>query len=124
VPADSANDPDVPPLLPGSVEATTPHGSPAGPRFGWVQEMKTSALTNDRIGFLEAYRHAVDVARSRGEADPEQAVLESYKSRSPMGSVFAHKPTDVELAKLYGAMDETGQRAVCEATTLFDGSPK
>ena len=86
----------------------------------WVQEMKTTALSNDRLGFLDAYRHAIDVARTQGEADPENKVLEAFKSRSPLESVFARKPSDTDMAKLYAAMDEDGKRAVLDATTLFE----
>lgn len=86
----------------------------------WAQEMKTCALANDRLGFLEAYRHAVDVAREDGEADPEKKVLQSFKSRSPMDSVFAHKPSELELSRLYGALDETGQKVVRDAVILYD----
>jgi hypothetical protein len=77
-------------------------------------------LANDRLGFAEAYRRAVEVAREKGEDDPEQAVLQAFKQRNPVTSVFGHKPTEREMRDVYGALDENGQRAVSEALTLFD----
>lgn len=85
----------------------------------WVNQMQTMALSNDRLGFLEAYRHAVDVARQQGEADPESKVLAGFKERDPLGAVFRTKPTEVEMAKLLAAMDEDGRRAVQDASRLF-----
>jgi len=86
----------------------------------WLQQMQTAAMTNDRVGFAEAYRAAVDVARKQGEADPEGKVLEGFKSRHPLSTVFARKPTEVEVANLYAAMNEDGQRAVKDALGLFE----
>lgn len=86
----------------------------------WVREMQLAAYANDRMGFLEAYRNAIEASQKSGEEDPENKVLQAWKSRSPMAAVFAQKPTDTEMQKLMGAMDDTGKRAVREALMLYD----
>jgi hypothetical protein len=89
------------------------------PTSVWVREMQLAALSNDRLGFLEAYRNAVEVARKEGEADPEGKILDSWKGRDPVKSIFARVPTELEREKLMAAMNEDGRRAVTEAEELF-----
>ena len=86
----------------------------------WVREMQVTALANDRVAFLEAYRNAVEAARKDGEEDPEKKVLMSWRARAPYRSVFGRNLTDTEQAKLFGAMDDSGREIVREATHLFD----
>jgi hypothetical protein len=86
----------------------------------WLQQMQISAMSNDRVGFAEAYRSAVDVARRNGEGDPENAVLTNFKSRHPLTSVYRTKPTEDQMVKLYSAMNDDGRRAVRESLTLFE----
>lgn len=89
------------------------------PTSVWVREMQLAALSNDRLGFLEAYRNAVEVARKEGEPDPEGKILEAWKGRDPVKSIFARVPTELEREKLMAAMNEDGRRAVTEAEELF-----
>ena len=85
----------------------------------WVREMQVTALANDRVAFLEAYRNAVEAARKDGEEDPEKKVLMSWRARAPYRSVFGRNLTDTEQAKLFGAMDDSGREIVREATHLY-----
>ncbi|MCW5548886.1 MAG: hypothetical protein KIT44_07970 [Opitutaceae bacterium] len=85
-----------------------------------VRQMQLAAMANDRVSFLEAYREAVAAARRQGEADPEARVLESWRSRHPITAVFRTKPSELELARLYGAMDDSGREAVREALRLYE----
>lgn len=84
----------------------------------WLREMQYAAYANDRLGFLDAYRRAVDAARDEGKPNPEQAVLESWKSRDPL-EVFRVKPTEFDLARMYQAMSPNGQEAVRDALRLY-----
>lgn len=86
----------------------------------WYNQMVTSALADDRVGFGEAYRRAVEIEREKGEDDPEQAVLQAFKQRDPMSSVFTHKPTEVEVSKLYEGLSSKGQRVVSESQRRFE----
>ena len=85
----------------------------------WVREMQLAAYGNDRLGFLEAYRNAIEAARKMGEADPQKTVLASWRGRSPL-NVFAAKPTDTQMFKLYQAMDEDGRAAVQGALSAYE----
>jgi hypothetical protein len=85
----------------------------------WMREMQFAAYANDRLGFLDAYRRAVDAAREEGKPNPEQTVLDGWKARDPL-DVFRVKPTDIELAKALSVMSENGQEAVRDAIRLFD----
>ena len=89
------------------------------PTSVWVREMELNALSNDRLGFLEAYRNAVDAARKAGEAEPEAKILEAWKARGPIKSVTAHVPSETEMGKLNAALGEDGRRVVREAEGLF-----
>jgi hypothetical protein len=89
-------------------------------RSVWLNQMQVMALSNDRVGFAEAYRNAVDVARRQGEPDPEAKVLEDFKSRHPLSSVFRTKPSEVEMGKLMSTLDDTGKQAVQQALALFE----
>jgi hypothetical protein len=86
----------------------------------WVREMQLAAYSNDRMAFLEAYRNAVMASRRQGEEEPEDKILQSWKSRHPLQSVFRTKPSETEMAKLMSAMDDSGKRAVREAVSLYD----
>lgn len=89
------------------------------PTSVWVREMELNALSNDRLGFLDAYRNAVDAARKAGEAEPEGKILEAWKARGPIKSVTAHVPSETEMTKLNAALGEDGRRVVREAEGLF-----
>jgi hypothetical protein len=85
----------------------------------WLREMQFAAYANDRLGFLDAYRRAVDAAREEGKPNPEQSVLEGWKARAPL-DVFRTKPSDIELVKLMGVMSDNGKEAVRDALRLYD----
>lgn len=90
------------------------------PTSVWVREMQLAALSNDRLGFLEAYHSAVQAARDAGDDDPEQKILESWKARDPIKSVFATanlSPTDER--KLNVALGDDGRRVVRESEDLY-----
>jgi hypothetical protein len=86
----------------------------------WIRQMQLKALSNDRIGFLEAYRNAVSAARARGEESPESYVLTNWKSRNPLTTTFRTKPSEAEMGRLMSALGEDGRMAVNEALSLFD----
>lgn len=103
-------------------------GTPT-PMSVWTREMWTAASANDRIGFAEAYRKALDVARANVAKDPsvapanrereaESRVLSGWRGRDPL-SIFARRPTEQEMRRLYAIMDETGQQEVREALTRY-----
>ena len=86
----------------------------------WYNQMVTSALANDRVGFGEAYRRAVELARAKGEKDPEQAVLSAFKQRNPMDNVYTHQLSDRERRDVFSALDDQGRQVVSESERLFD----
>ena len=58
-----------------------------------VREMQLAAYAGDRIGFLEAYRAAVEAARRGAPAnakpgEAEARVLASWRGRNPLTSTF------------------------------------
>lgn len=85
-----------------------------------VREMQLASLANDPSAFLESFRLAVEAAAKRGEADPERYVYASYMTRHPVNSLLAHKPSDMEMARLNAALGDEGRLVVAEATALFD----
>lgn len=85
----------------------------------WTREMWLGALTNDRLTFLDSYRRAIAAAREDGEADPEKAVLESWRARNPL-NVFGSRPTQQQLQKALAVMSDSGRGAVSEALRLYD----
>ena len=89
------------------------------PMGAWTREMALAALGNDRDEFRRAYLRAVEAARVDGREDPEQAVLESFKSRSPI-EVFRTQPTDQQLREALALMSPSGRQAVTEALRLFE----
>lgn len=96
----------------GAAVVATPVGT-------WTREMYLAALANDRLGYLDAYRRAVDAARESGAPDPEAKVRESWRSRSPL-EVFRTKPTEFEIQRMLAAMSDDGRTAVRDALRLFD----
>ena len=88
------------------------------PMSVWVREMQLAAYGNDRLQFLEAYRKAIAAAQKAGDADPQKAVIASWKSRSPL-SMFP-KLTDTQKYKLFQAMDEDGRRDAQSAIAAYD----
>lgn len=85
----------------------------------WTREMWLGALTNDRLAFLDSYRRAIAAAREDGEADPEKAVLESWRARNPL-NVFGSRPTQQQLQKALAVMSDSGRGAVSEALRLYE----
>ena len=82
--------------------------------------MQLNAMANDRVGFQQAYRNAIDASRRDGEPEPEKKVLASWKARNPLLATFQGKPTDTEVAKMMAVMSEDGRRAVREAMMLHE----
>jgi hypothetical protein len=92
--------------------------------------MLTSAMANDRIGFLESYRKALDAARKVVSTDPavnptdrereaERRVLAGWRGRDPL-TMFAHRPTDIEVRRMLGIMDPDGASDVKDALNRFN----
>lgn len=100
------------------------------PMSGYTREMYLAALANDRVGFLDNYRRALNAAREAvaedssvpgadREKEAAQRVLASWKSRNPMG-VLATKPTDVQVHQILSIMEPEGQQSVRDALSRFD----
>lgn len=100
------------------------------PMSGYTREMYLAALANDRVGFLDNYRRALNAAREAvaedssvpgvdREKEAAQRVLASWKSRNPMG-VLATKPTDVQVRQILSIMEPEGQQSVRDALSRFD----
>lgn len=85
-----------------------------------VREMQLAALANDPHDFLQSFRKAVSAAALRGEEDPERYIYAAYMQREPVNSLMAHKPSELELAQLYNAMDQEGKGVVAEAVSLHE----
>lgn len=100
------------------------------PMSVWTREMSLAAMANDRLGFLDAYRRALNAAREQVAEDPRippierekeaaTRVLASWKSRDPM-EVFRFKPSPAQQAQLYAVMDEDGRTNTQEAIRRFE----
>lgn len=90
-----------------------------------VREMQLAAYAGDRIGFLEAYRAAVEAARREAPAnakpgEAEARVLASWRGRNPLTSTFRSKPTEMQVFQLLNAMDDSGRAAVQGALSSYD----
>ena len=90
-----------------------------------VREMQLAAYAGDRIGFLEAYRAAVEAARKEAPAnakpgEAEARVLASWKGRNPLTSTFRSKPTEMQVFQLLNAMDDSGRAAVQGALASYE----
>jgi hypothetical protein len=95
-------------------------GSAAPTKAGaYVREMQFAAYANDRLGFLDAYRNAIEAERDAGKDEPEKAVLQSWEGRNPL-DVFRTKPDQSQLAQMYSVMSDNGREAVQDAIRLFD----
>lgn len=104
-------------------------GTPT-PMSVWTREMLTAAMANDRIGFLDSYRKALDAARKVVSTDPmvkppdrereaESRVLAGWRGRDPL-TIFAHRPTEIEVRRMLGIMDSSGATEVKEALNRFN----
>jgi len=89
------------------------------PMSVWLREMQVTALANDRMGFLNAYRNAIEVARKGGDIDAENTVRQGFQGRTPL-SVLGRQPSEAEFAKLMQAMDETGRETLRTAMRLHE----
>jgi len=100
------------------------------PMTVWTREMSLSAMANDRLGFLDNYRKALNAAREQVADDPRispvdrekeaaKRVLASWQSRNPL-EVFRFKPTTAQLAQLYTVMDDDGRADTQEAIRRYD----
>jgi hypothetical protein len=103
-------------------------GTPT-PMSVWTREMLTAAMANDRIGFMDAHRHALNAARKVVVADPsvapsdrekeaERRVLSGWRARDPM-SIFATRPTDMQMNRMLGIMSDDGRQDVRQALTRY-----
>lgn len=99
------------------------------PMSVWTREMQLAAMANDRLGFLDAYRKALNAARDQVGDDPRVAptdrekeaqnrVLSSWASRDPM-EVFRFKPSTAQVSQLYSVMDEDGRQDVQDALVRY-----
>lgn len=103
-------------------------GTPT-PMSVWTREMLTSAMANDRIGFMEAHRKALEAARKAVASDPtigildrereaESRVLAGWRGRDPL-TIFARKPTELEVRRMLGIMDPNGAQDVRDALNRY-----
>jgi hypothetical protein len=100
------------------------------PMSVWTREMLMSSMANDRLGFLDSYRKALNAAREQVADDPKispvdrekeaaSRVLASWGSRNPL-EVFRFKPTTAQLNQLYSVMEDQGRQDTQEAIRRFD----
>lgn len=103
-------------------------GTPT-PMSVWTREMLTAAMANDRIGFMEAHRKALDAARKVVSSDPsvpavdrereaESRVLAGWRGRDPL-TIFARRPSEIEVRRMLGIMDPDGAQDVREALNRY-----
>lgn len=95
----------------------TPMPTPLHP---YISQMVLSAYGNDPDGFLEAYQHAVDEAKSEGVDDPEQAIKRHFASYQPLRYVFQSPPTKDQISQLLLAMSDKGRDDVMSALQAYD----
>lgn len=86
----------------------------------WITRMGVAAMSDDAQEFQEAYRNAVREARELGEDDPEEYVKRSFGSGHPLRSTFKTPPTEAEIARLVGTLNEYGQDTVRSAIRAYD----
>lgn len=100
------------------------------PMSVWTREMLLTSMANDRLGFLDSYRRALNAAREQVADDPRVSpvdrekeaasrVLASWGSRNPL-EVFRFKPSAAQLAQLYSVMEDTGRQDTREAIQRYD----
>lgn len=99
------------------------------PSSMWLREMQMAAFAGERLAFRDAYLKAIEVERAAGEADPADQVRRRWRTRNPF-RVLENPPSDLEMQKIYGAMDDLGRRTVQEAmrnyatfTALIEPTP-
>jgi hypothetical protein len=71
-----------------------------------------AAFSNDRVGFRDAFLKAVQAEKDSGEKDPVDKVRMSWRRRSPFAVLENPRPSELELKKLYAAMDDGGRQVV------------
>jgi hypothetical protein len=86
----------------------------------WVREMELAALADDRVRFGEAYRNAVDAARRNSEADPEQAILNSWRSKHPFSVFTSNELTDAQRQRLNAALGDEGREIVGDGLANYE----
>ncbi len=111
-----------------------PSGGAAGnaptPMTVWTREMSLAAMANDRLGFLDSYRKALNAAREQVAEDPRippverekeaaNRVLASWRSRDPL-EVFRFKPTPAQLSQIFSVMDDSGRIDTQEAIRRYN----
>lgn len=103
-------------------------GTPT-PLSVWSRQMASAAMANDRIGFMEAHNRALEAARKvvandssvkpeNREKEAEARVFASWRSRDPL-AIFAQRPTDIQMSRMFGTMDDQGQQDVREAINRY-----
>lgn len=104
-------------------------GTPT-PMSVWTREQFAAAIADDRVGFMEAYRKALEAARKTVASDPTvplsekeieagRRVLAGWRSRDPL-SILARKPTPMEVRRMLAIMDPDGARDVAEAINRYN----
>jgi len=85
-----------------------------------VGRMVLAALANDAVGFAEARRDAVAMAREEHQPDPEKSVARAFEASHPLRAVFRTAPTVPQYAKILAALDDAGRAAVQGAVAKFN----
>lgn len=86
--------------------------------------MVQSVYGDDRAGFVESFRKAVESARAEGRDDPEDYVKRSFATYHPLRYVFRTPPTKIEVRGLIGALSDEGRSDVEDALSNWEAYSK
>lgn len=78
----------------------------------YLQQMELAALVNNTELFRDAYRNAIEAARTFRDGDAEKYVADNFNERHPLRRLFKQSPTDADYRKMLGLMDEHGAAQV------------
>ena len=94
--------------------------SMSNPMRPLVGQMVLAAYGNDAAGFRQAYVMALAQAKEQGEPDPQKYVASKFAGYNPLRSVFRSEPSQLEVARMMGSLDDDDRQAVHGALHLFN----
>jgi hypothetical protein len=97
-------------------------GGAISPVTPWLAQMELTAIANDRTGFRNSYRMAVQKALEGGRTfdEAETYVKSAFSGRHPLRRVFATQPSEVDYRKILGLLNDRATESVTSAIRNYN----
>jgi hypothetical protein len=92
----------------------------ASPFSTQIRRMEREAYANDNLGFMDAYKSAIEEAIARGDEDPEKSVLMAFKRRNLRTGISKYKINDEEWSRVINVFEKDKSESLIHAMSMHE----